>query len=91
MEIVEETEKSRFVGRGEAEGAELSYRAADGNLEIVRTFTPPRLRGRGIAADLMSAAVERARQRGETIVPTCWYARQWIEEHPDETVDLEVA
>lgn len=91
MAVVEEPQNSRFVGTDEAEGGELLYRAEDGKLEITRTFTPPEARGRGIAGQLVAAAVERARAKGETVVPSCWYARQWIDENPSAVEGVQVA
>ncbi len=91
MSVTEDPENSRFVGDGEHAGAELLYRSSGGRLEITRTFTPPELRGRGIAGQLVSAAVDRAREKGETLVPTCSYARQWIQQNPDAVVGLTIA
>lgn len=91
MSVTEDPKNSRFVGEGDADGAELNYRATDGRLEITRTFTPPELRGRGIAGQLVAAAVERAKEQGEVVVPSCWYARQWIDENPDAVEGLKVA
>ena len=39
--------------------------------------------GRGIAADLMRAALAAARTAGWTIVPACSYAAAYLQRHPD--------
>lgn len=51
---------------------------------------PDELGGRGIAGELVQAAVDRAASEGLTLVPRCSYARTWLEEHPDEVGDVPV-
>ena len=38
----------------------------------------------------MQAAVDRARETGETLVPWCPYARAWMEKHPDAVSGVEI-
>lgn len=84
--------ENRFVHRTDEGDAQLVYRAEDDRLILVHTEVPESLGGRGIAGQLVKAAVERARRTGETIAPWCPYARAWIERHPDDvkgmTIDL---
>ena len=87
--VRDDTEGNRFVLADDV-GAELRYRSDGRRLELVSTFTPPELRGQGFAARLVAAAAARARRTGETVVPACWYARDWLRDHPDETADLEI-
>jgi predicted GNAT family acetyltransferase len=41
-------------------------------------------RGRGLGAILVKGALDDIRARGAVVVPTCWYVRQYIDEHPEE-------
>jgi predicted GNAT family acetyltransferase len=43
------------------------------------TFTPPELRGRGLAAEVVGAALAWAREGGKRVIPTCWYVRRHLE------------
>ena len=45
------------------------------------------LRGQGIAAKLMEAAVNSARRRGKKIIPQCSYAAAWLAKHPQDITE----
>lgn len=84
MELSVVQEPGRFVVRmGNAE-AHLTYERHPGVLEVISTFTPPALRGRGIAARLTETVIAFARQEGLRIRPTCSYTRAYLEDHPAE-------
>lgn len=63
-----------------ASGAVLEYRMAPhGGIEITHTFVPENLRGRGLAADLMEAAMEHSRKNKLMISASCSYAQIYLE------------
>lgn len=79
-------DRSRFVVElGDGSEAYLAYREReDGSLDYESTFVPREHRGRGIAEELVVHALERAREAGRTIVPSCPYVRHVVEdEHPE--------
>jgi hypothetical protein len=41
------------------------------------------LRGRGLAAELVQAALDDVEARGGRVVPACSYVAQFIDAHPD--------
>ena len=45
------------------------------------------LRGDGLGAQLVGAALDDVRARDRHIIPTCWYVAEFVEHHP-EYVDL---
>ncbi len=47
------------------------------------TVIDPSLRGRGLAAQLVGAALDDVRTQGRTVVPTCWYVAEYIDRHPE--------
>ena len=47
------------------------------------TYVPDALRGRGVAATLVRAALDEARQRHWRIVPRCAYVAGFIERNPE--------
>jgi predicted GNAT family acetyltransferase len=63
--------------------AELVYRRNGERLVLVHTGVPDALAGQGIGGLLVRAAVDHARADGLTVVPTCPFARDWLERHPD--------
>jgi predicted GNAT family acetyltransferase len=41
------------------------------------------LRGEGLGAELVQAALDDVRRQGRRIVPTCWYVAEFVEQHPE--------
>jgi len=41
------------------------------------------LRGDGLGAQLVQAALDDVRAQGRRIVPTCWYVAEFLDQHPD--------
>lgn len=75
--IQHDVDKGRFI---HASGALLEYRmASNGEMVITHTFVPDHLRGRGLAADLMQAAIGHARQNALMLSASCSYARIYLE------------
>jgi predicted GNAT family acetyltransferase len=75
--------------------AELDYTLADGVMTITHTRVPREIGGRGIAAELMRAALEVAAEHGWSINPACSYAAAYMRKqahasdknHMDELLD----
>ena len=44
-------------------------------------------RGGGLGAVLVKGVLDDMRAQGRTVVPTCWFVREYIADHPEE-VDL---
>ena len=89
MDICHEPDKSRFVIRLPGREAELVYAdRGSGVLEFLHTSTPPSERGKGVAARLVAAAVGEVRQRGQRIIPRCWYVQKWLAAHPEEAREV---
>ncbi len=84
MEIRHDAERQRFVTEVDGHEGVLDYRRrADGTLDYRHTFVPPALRGRGVGAHLVLAALDHARAQGVKIVPTCPFVERVIAEHPE--------
>jgi len=61
----------------------LGYTIKDNKIYVESTYTPPEYRGRGIAARLMEAVVEWARERGLKVVPVCSYSLYFFKNHEE--------
>jgi predicted GNAT family acetyltransferase len=72
----------RFTTEVDGNHAELDYTLADGVMTITHTRVPPAIGGRGIAAQLMEAALSAARGAGWSVNPACSYAKSYLEKHP---------
>lgn len=82
-QVVNRSENNRYEliqdGRGVAYA---EYRERDGSIEFTHTVVHPDHRGRGLAAALVSAALDDVRDRGLRAVPTCWYVARFVDTHP---------
>lgn len=81
--VDDDVEHHRFLYREGGLDAQLVYRLDRNRLILVHTEVPDGLAGRGIGGRLVQAAVQRAEESGETLVPWCPYARKWLMDHSD--------
>jgi predicted GNAT family acetyltransferase len=80
--IDHDTGRARFTTEVDGNHAQLDYTLADGVMTITHTRVPPAIGGRGIAAQLMEAALSAARAAGWSVNPACSYAKAYLEKHP---------
>jgi hypothetical protein len=71
----------RFVTEVEGSRAQLDYTLADGVMTITHTRVPAAIGGRGVAAELMGAALAAARTAGWSVNPACSYAAAYMAKH----------
>jgi hypothetical protein len=84
----------QFTTDVEGHRAELDYTVANDVMTITHTGVPAPIGGRGIAAELMRAAIKVAAERGWSINPACSYAAAYMRKqasaqkaHTDELLD----
>jgi uncharacterized protein len=65
-----------------------NYRLTPDAVIITHTETPPALRGRGIASELVKGALEMIRADGLKVVAGCGFVVDYLHKHP-EYADLE--
>jgi predicted GNAT family acetyltransferase len=63
--------------------ASITFPSKDGTATIDRTFVDESLRGQGVAAKLVQAAVDKIQADGNNIAATCPYAAAWLKKHPE--------
>lgn len=73
---------SRFEARIEGQLARADYRLMDGVMHIYHTETPVQFEGRGVAAQVVRAAMEHARAHGLKVRPACSYVRTFMARYP---------
>lgn len=59
------------------------YRVEGDRVVLPHTVVDPSMRGRGLAAVLVGAALDDLRTTGATVVPTCWYVADFIAARPE--------
>jgi len=73
------TEKNRiYVVEGGEEVGEVTFPERDGVYVINHTYVDDRLRGQGVASELVRRAVEEIERRGGQYKATCSYAQLWL-------------
>jgi predicted GNAT family acetyltransferase len=91
LTIHHDTEAGRFTTQVDGRQGEATYRLVNGPagpvMHLVHTGVPAALQGRGVAADLVAAALAEARAQGWRVRPVCSYVRAYMRRHP-ETQDL---
>ena len=56
----------------------------DSVVVLPHTEIEARRRGNGLGAILVQGVLDDVRARGQTVVPSCWYVRDFIDQHPHE-------
>lgn len=81
-EIIHEQEKKMFKIRVDGYIAYVEYSLHDDSLDVIHTFVPSPLEGKGVAAALVEAAYDFASHNGLKAAATCSYAVRWLARHP---------
>ncbi len=84
IEVRHEAAARRFVADVEGRQAVLDYTLYGDVMTITHTGVPPAIGGRGIAGELMRAALSAARSAGWKIIPACSYAAAYMAKHPQD-------
>lgn len=77
----------RFETHVDGLRCEADYVRQGHTVTFTHTGVPAALQGRGIAAQLVAAALDWARAAGVKVVPACSYVRVYMQRH-QETQDL---
>jgi predicted GNAT family acetyltransferase len=75
----------RFTADVEGSRAQLDYTLAGGVMTITHTLVPPAIGKRGIAAELMRAALRAAETAGWSVNPVCSYAAAYMAKRREDT------
>jgi uncharacterized protein len=89
-DVVDNSAQSRLEIVEDAGISVLEYRKIGDRLDLVHTGVPKQFEGKGYGAALVQAAIRMARDEGLAIIPSCPYARAWIEKHPEAVEGLTV-
>jgi uncharacterized protein len=79
----------RFTTEVAGHTGELDYTLSGNVMNITHTRVPPAIGGRGVAAELMKAALNTAQEQRWTVNPVCSYAVAYLQRHPDPRGHLE--
>lgn len=83
-EVHDEPKSCRWVALVEGVRAGVAdYTLADGVLTLTHTVVESAYEGRGVGSALVRTALDSARDRGLSVVPSCPFVAGWIQKHPD--------
>ena len=84
MTIRDNPGQHRFEALVDGEVAGFTeYHLRDGVQVMPHTVTSHHHRGQGVAAAVVKAAQDAAREAGRTVRPDCPYVKKYISEHPE--------
>ena len=83
VKVIHNDAARRFESLVDGHLSVAEYELSEGVMHMTHTLVPTALRGRGIAAHLVEAALDHARAQGLKINPQCSYVRLYMERHPD--------
>ena len=81
--VRDNTALSRFELDVEDGIAFANYRRVPGTVIITHTETPRRLRGRGIASELVHGALELIRADGSKVIAGCGFVADYLRQHQE--------
>jgi predicted GNAT family acetyltransferase len=83
IRVFQEEAAERFVVHADLGDAVLEYRRPDPlAIDLIRTYVPDALRGRGFAGALVKHALEFADDEGLEVLATCPYVKRYVQRHP---------
>jgi len=77
-EVIHEKENERFVIYTEGNEVYVEYTMTEKEINLYHTYTHPALRGKGLAAQVVRAALEFAKENNLKVIPTCSYVQSFI-------------
>ncbi len=84
IEVIDNTRQSRYeVSFDGALVGIADYHREGSTVVLPHTLVDPQMRGRGLAALLIQRALDDARAAGCCVVPSCSYAAEFIDRHPE--------
>ena len=84
MSVQHDPQAHRFQIPSAQGEARLTYRVVDADtLDFSSTYVEPGRRGRGLAAEVVRAALDHARREGKRVIPSCSYVRAYLLRHPE--------
>ena len=81
--IIHELENNRFIIYAEGSEALVEYKMTDDTIDLYHTFTDPVLRGKGLAAHVVRAAFEYAKENNLKVIPTCSFVRSFVRRYKE--------
>ncbi|HEY6435715.1 MAG TPA: GNAT family N-acetyltransferase [Ignavibacteriaceae bacterium] len=73
--VIHEKDNKRFIIYFEGKETYVEYSLHNNEIDLNHTYTNPALRGKGLAALVVKAAFEFAKENNLKVIPTCSYVQ----------------
>ena len=83
MEILHDIQKQKFYVVVDGLESHLEYVKMENVLNLIHTYVPNALRGKGIAGEVVKAALTYAEENELKIIPSCSYVAAYIQRHKE--------
>jgi len=83
MQVTQNPGENRFETSIEGYPGRLDYIQDGKNFVITHVGVHPELRGQGVAARIVEASLEYAKQNSLRVIPMCSYAAAYMRRHPE--------
>jgi predicted GNAT family acetyltransferase len=80
--IQHDADAGRFIAQVDGHTGYVEYEQHLDRLVLTHTIVPAAIQRRGIAGQLVQAALEHARAHGLKVEPRCSYADAWMQRNP---------
>lgn len=80
-EVINDKQGSRFVMNVDGNEVYVLYAEDKNAIDLYSTYTPPQLRGKGLASVVVKSALEYAKEKNLKVIAGCWYVRKFIDEN----------
>lgn len=83
MEIIHDILKQKFYIGIDNQECHLEYAKDNNVINLIHTFVPHNLRGKGIAGELVKATLTYAQENSIKVIPSCSYVAAYIQRHKE--------
>ena len=81
--VAHDENKKQFIISIDNIEAYVDYNIEDKRMNLYHTYTDPELRGKGLAAKVVIAALQYARKNNLKVEPGCTYVQSFISRHKE--------
>ena len=76
--VIHQAEQQRFIIEQDGHECVLDYVLEGKQIDFTHTYVPFRLRGKGLAEELVKEGLAWAKSQGYDIQASCWYVRKFL-------------
>lgn len=76
--VIHQAEQQRFIIEQDGHECVLDYVLEGKQIDFTHTYVPFRLRGKGLAEELVKEGLAWAKTQGYDIQASCWYVRKFL-------------